>query len=58
MVSTEGGAFYMQDTTFCGEVCFVLEYGVILCCVLTLRRGSYFAWRGGCVSVSLLNGIM
>ena len=51
MVSTGGGAFQLEDTTFCGGgVRFDLEEGVILRwrrCVLITRRGSYFRWTRG-----------
>ena len=30
VVSTERGAFHLEDITFCGGVCFVLKEGVLL----------------------------
>ena len=42
MVSTGGGTFLLEDTSFCGGVRFDLEEGV-----WRIRsRGSYFAGEG------------
>ena len=51
-VSTGGGAFHLEDTTFCGGgVRFDLEEGVYL----IWSRGSYF--NGGGVRLNLEEGV-
>ena len=48
VVLTEGGAFHLEDITFCGGVCFVLEEGVLL----IWSRGSYIQ-RNNCMCCNL-----
>ena len=48
MVSTEGGAFHLEDITFCGGVCFVLKEGVLL----IWSRGSHIQ-RNNCMCCNL-----